>query len=612
MKTGNRPYQIVAVLIVFLHAVGVQAQMTTGGDVSGGYVWIHSHVTDEHLKHHEESGNLWLGYKANDYDWRLSLTAQYKDVEGETEVSDIDLKYGGNPILTSTYTDTDEKPFNLTARYDFNWRRSEKSTYSLWLLYDYEHMDFENAFKGTESASGESYLYFGRLQHKEDVSRKLSVGYRGATQLNTAGLTLKSNADISLQTRQVTDAWQSYNRYIGFSDDTPQDTLGWKMKPDHMDYTVNAGLELTDTVYSRETSHLVLGGGLRFKGEGERFRHDAETGNTGDAISVEQESTGFRFFVEPFLSTAWRSGKWSANAEYGLRLYRMTTTDNTSHAVQLYRFMDMGKDPLSGHHFSHFTPLVNGRAKLTYAFSKHHSLSLTNSVTNRLPTNQQAVLCFAQTNEFNKVSLGNPDLKPEIRIQFSLDHTLTYGPISATTSVSAERTNHLMEYYFFGCRVGSRYVIAQSTMNDANASVYRLSETLAWKNKWLKASATIWRHWAHYQGVEDIRAGREVDDKNWGWSLDAKADLGRGWQMATNFRFMSGFQTVATQVDRMWQSSTVSIEKRFAPVTLYLNANRLVDPTNRIIRYNSEGDEIYHSTNRTNNLIVMLGCRWSI
>lgn len=78
------------------------------------------------------------------------------------------------------------------------------------------------------------------------------------------------------------------------------------------------------------------------------------------------------------------------------------------------------------------------------------------------------MLCFVQTNELNKVSLGNPNLKPEVRLLFSIDHTLTFGPFSATTGVSAERTNNLMEYYFFGSRMGSRYVIAQMMLNDAN------------------------------------------------------------------------------------------------------------------------------------------------
>ena len=74
----------------------------------------------------------------------------------------------------------------------------------------------------------------------------------------------------------MTDEWQSYNQYVGYDDDTPSETLGWVMLPHFKDYAVNAGLELTDTVYSRETSRFVLGGGLRFKDEGERFRHDAE------------------------------------------------------------------------------------------------------------------------------------------------------------------------------------------------------------------------------------------------------------------------------------------------------------------------------------------------
>ena len=49
-------------------------------------------------------------------------TCAPKDVDGEKEVFDIDLEVGDDPTLTTTSTDTNEKSFNLTARYDFNWR----------------------------------------------------------------------------------------------------------------------------------------------------------------------------------------------------------------------------------------------------------------------------------------------------------------------------------------------------------------------------------------------------------------------------------------------------------------------------------------------------------
>lgn len=97
--------------------------------------------------------------------------------------------------------------------------------------------------------------------------------------------------------------------------------------------------------------------------------------------------------------------------------------------------------------------------------------------------------------------------------------------------------------------------------NNADASIYKLSETLAWNSKWLRTSATIWRNWAHYQGIGHILSGREIDDKNWGWNF---------------------------------------------------NASRLVDPIHEIKRYNPNGYEIYNVTNRMNNRIVMLGCRWSL
>ena len=116
------------------------------------------------------------------------------------------------------------------------------------------------------------------------------------------------------------------------------------------------------------SKHVVLGGGIRFKGDGERFLHDNnETTSSSQvkskAVSINQRATGFRFFVEPFLSGRWSSGKWQMNAEYGLRLYRMSTTEKTGHAVTLYNFMD-SRHPLSGSSFTHFYPLVNGRARL--------------------------------------------------------------------------------------------------------------------------------------------------------------------------------------------------------------------------------------------------------
>ncbi len=617
MKSARIPYQIAVVLLMLLCTTPTRAQLSTGGDVAGGYLWIDPHLLDSRLKHLEGNGSLWLGYKAGDYDWRLTLTGKYKDVEGESEIFDLDLADKDNLSLTVTSTETSDKPLNLSARYDFNWRRhtqhASPNSYTLWTQYDYEHAHYDASSWSVTSSVTSDYVIAGAYQDKRDVCHKVSVGYSGTTRLNALGWVLKSSADVSLQKWKVDDDWQRFFRLTIGLDVTPMDTLEWVMHPDYTDYAFNAALELTDTVFSRPASRLVLGGGLRFKGEGERFSHDVDAGDDiGDAMSVEQQSTGFRFFAEPFLNAVWRSGKWLVNAEYGLRLYHTNTTENTGHAVQLYSFMNLGEVPLTGRSFSHFTPLVNGSARLTYAISRHHSLSLSNSLSNRLPSNQQAVLAFVQTNEHNKVSLGNPHLKPEVRIQFSLNHTLTYGPFSATTSVSAERTNNLMESYLFKSKLGGRGVIVRMTLNDADVSTYRVSETLAWNNKWLKANATIWRHWAHYQGIGSIRGGREVDDKNWGWSLNVRADLGCGWLVATNFRFMGGYQTIASRANLTWQSSTVSIEKRFKPVTLYLTANRLVDPSHILRKYNSDGYEIYENISRSNNRIVMLGCRWGI
>ncbi len=364
------------------------------------------------------------------------------------------------------------------------------------------------------------------------------------------------------------------------------------------------------------SKHVVLGGGIRFKGDGERFLHDnyETTSNSqvkSKAVSINQRAMGFRFFVEPFLSGRWSSGKWQMNAEYGLRLYRMSTTEKTGHAVTLYNFMD-SRHPLSGSTFTHFYPLVNGRARLTHTLSKHHRLSLSNTISNRLPTSSQTVLSFEQMNEFNKIRLGNPHLKPEVRMLLSLDHTFTSGAFSATTAVSAQRTNNQMDFYHYGCIVEGRSEVAHVALNVANVSTYKVSETLTWNSRWLKAQATLWRHWEHHHGIGTVFGGHTMNDKNWGWQVEANASLGSGWLVEANFQYMGGYNNISTKTVRSWQSSTASIAKSLGHITLYLTANSLLNPAVHLSKYNADGFRIYHKKTRDNNRVVLLGCRWAL
>ena len=273
--------------------------------------------SDERMKHVEGKGDLWLGYKAKNYDWRLSLTGRYKNVDGEKTIDDINVSDRENPVYTSTFTATNEKPFNLTVRYDFNWRQRDKSSYGLWTQYDYEHIDFENSLLVTTFDFFQEGTALGRFEGKEDKGHKMAVGYRGTTLLNTPGWVLKSSADVSLLKRKVNDAWISYQMDIEDPEaPIPENALGWEMNPDYTDYAFNAALHLTDTVSASPSSRLLLGGGVRFKGDGERFLHDGEVSEPDDSeihvdtVFIDQRATGFRFFVEPFVSGEWLSGKW--------------------------------------------------------------------------------------------------------------------------------------------------------------------------------------------------------------------------------------------------------------------------------------------------------------
>ena len=122
----------------------------------------------------------------------------------------------------------------------------------------------------------------------------------------------------------------------------------------------------------------------------------------------------------------------------------------------------------------------------------------------------------------------------------------------------------------------------------------------------------LWGSLLHNKGVGSRFGNCKSDDNNWGWKLDSKLNLGCGWLIATNFQYTGGFKTITYHVSRMWQSSTVSIEKRIGPVTLYLNATSLVDPVVSFTNYDAQGNMIYLSEQLPNNRIVLLGCRWAL
>ena len=85
------------------------------------------------------------------------------------------------------------------------------------------------------------------------------------------------------------------------------------------------------------------------------------------------------------------------------------------------------------------------------------------------------------------------------------------------------------------------------TLNVADVTNYKLSETLAWNNKWLKASATLWGRRAHYSGIGGAFSGCVDNSNDWGWNVDAKATLGRGWLITTNFQYMGSYETMTSE-----------------------------------------------------------------
>ncbi len=646
MKTKTFSYQMVTMLAMLVHATAAQAQRETGGDLAGGYMRTNSETIADQANHAEGKGKIWLGYKTKRHDWRLSLTGHYKDVDSEKLTEDFSFTGEELSDYTSTQYMTNEKPFNLSARYDVSWHRpsarvaqpsalsaqpsATESQYNFWTQYDYEHTDYKSSCLGTKICESLGINYFGRFEAKEDVGHRLAVGYGGRMVMGDGSWMMGSSADVTLKRKKVNDVWLKVLLDLEERDETnAYDVRLWRMNPDYTDYGFNAALHLTKRINGSENGNdnekhnenekvklLVVGGGIRFNGEGERFLHSQPETNDNnhiktDTLFIDQRATGFRYFIEPFLSCQWSEGRWALDAEYGLRLYHTKTTDYTGHAVQLYNFMDP-EHPLSGTSFSHFMPLATGHAKLTYRFSPHHSFSLSNAVSNCLPPNGNAMLCFVQLRDYNKVSLGNPHLKPSVKLSNSLGYTFSYGPFSATTDMSVARENNQMAPYYYNCTLGGRSETAQTMRNVAHVTSYKITETIAWDSKWLKASATVWDNREHHQDLGEEFSESVVDNNSWGWQLKAKTHLGRGWTATTNFHYTSGYRSMTYEYGSMWPSAAASIEKHFGPVTVYLNASGLIDPAIRFSIYDEKGHKVYTSENRKNNRIVMLGCRFSL
>jgi hypothetical protein len=604
------------VLVMLIQASETKAQLTTGGEIAGGYMWIDSKVGERPLNHYAGNGKLWLSQKAEHYDWRVTMDGSYKDQEGEMLITDLDYSNPGNVTEKVTMSYTRNKPLNINTRCELNWRQPDKSAYKLWAQYGYHKGSYTYFFLSAQQSSDMTGAGDARAEQKDETSHRMAVGYSGTTMLNAEGLVLKSKADLSLTKRTVEDAWCVLQMNMDqVEDNCCRKVRGWDMHPDYTDWHMNASLQVTDTVIKTSATRLLLGGGLRLMGESERYLHGAEASTEfdGEKRPVEclnQHATGFRCFVEPFLTGEWTSGKWSLGAEYGARLYHTTTTDKKGTGVAIYNLMDP-EHPLGDTRISHFTPLVTGQAKLTRKLSKHHSLTVENKVSNRLPCNQQSVLGFEQSVEYNKVILGNPHIKPETSILCGVSHTYTNGCFSATTSASAEWTHNLMNYYLYSCTIDGWKENAQIAQNVADVKTYTLREQIAWNGKWLTANAEIWGCLSHHTGIGSIFGGTDLNDSNWGWKLGARAKLGHGWQVNTDFQYMGGYKTVAIDTSPLWQKSTLAVEKQFKHFTLFMNAHNLIDPAFKFSMRNTEGKTIYDLKSRMNNRMVMIGCRWT-
>lgn len=233
MKPLSNPYQILAVVVLLLYATAAQGQLATGGDFGGGYLWKSSQMTGKHMTHTEGKGNFWVMYKAKNHDWRLSLTAQYNDMDGEKHKAQTSYANAEHPVYSMTASTTSVNPFNLTVRYDYNWRRPDKSCYSLWALYDYEHVESDAKHFATKTAPHIDDMFYVRTEDRRTVSRELAVGYRGTTLLNARGWSLRSSADIMVRRKTVSDEWVRSQHSLVMKDMMPKDVRGWEMHPDY-------------------------------------------------------------------------------------------------------------------------------------------------------------------------------------------------------------------------------------------------------------------------------------------------------------------------------------------------------------------------------------------
>lgn len=596
----------------------VKGRLSTGGEVAGGYLWKSSHLQNERLKHVEGKGNVWLGYKGRSYDWRLSVMSRYKDLDALKGKIQLQCCNVDDAVLGMAFTKSNNKPFCVTTRYDFNWQKKSGAHYSLWAQYDYEHVESKGDHLAASLTMRDEVMLFVRTEDRNEAIHETCVGYRGSTPLNGSGATLNSSAEVMYRRKKVDDAWTRAELNLCTAVSLcPTEQCVWEMHPDYSDYLVKAELSVTDTLRHTAEKGLIIEGGVRFKTEGQHFRHEVRLHDTGNPqirvehLITDQRAEGWRYCIEPFVGVKWRSGRWSLNGEYGLRLFKMKTADMNGFAAALFNAVD--HDVLrGGSGIAHFTPLLTGRAQLSCQLNRHHRLTLTNTIANRLPSNEETVLCFVQGRDYNKVLVGNPHLKPEVKVRVALDHTLSCGAFSATTGLSAERMLNQMDVCLLPCKVAGRSELAVMTQNVAYVTTYKLSETLAWTGRRLQVSASVWKHWAHNSGIGSNFSGSTLNDRNRGWRVDAKADLGKGWRAAADFQYTGEYHTVASQKKRVWQSSTVTIEKQWGPVTMYVKASSLIDPNIRLTQFIVSRSQVELTEYRASNRLVMLGCRWAL
>ena len=537
---------------------------------------------DDTLTHVRGEAALQLGYRSPKFSFSTQMKGQWT---GKGTLFDR-CSVTGQEKLDLKYRRTELRQPSGSWRSDFQWKPSERSQFTTFVLYQIErdktHGESFDYKMDLEKDETEDYRF--SLEERHHWKHTVQTGWRSTHNWPDRRLTLLTQFDGTTRLHKRHSVWeeQAMNRSRSYLL-TPQS-----------DYHEGKAMILLRNDDFLGVPTLRAEGGLQVRSA---YTEDRNAGMTQiapdvwrDSVRLKERFNHLALWIEPGVNADYQPGNWHLRAEGVLQWYGEQLTDER-------HFRDIAWEK----------PIPVGRVLTEWTPSKMHTVSVIVSHAVKQPTYVQRCWYERQDANANQLFRGNPALEASHNQEINLIYTFRHEHFNASSQTRMTYRTNEVEQTFTNETIDGRQYKVFTWLNTAFGETFSQVITAGWAGKVFSANSRI----NYVQKLQQSATNdREVRTHHWEFSADASCRPGNGWLFSARGAYVGDVQTLYTLLQG-YCSLNASIEKAFKKVTVFVEGRDLLDQPVEKSFSSADLSEVWSQTEYLNRRVFLAGFTWA-